>query len=511
MKDKSKIYILLFCLILFFLSGCASLISRRPPEIEVSKKYSLKLLKEDCDFLFQTYEQVHPNLYVYTSENVIDSIIYRFQNELNNPISSFEFWKLLSPIVSKLGDGHTYLSFPYQFRKMYLDDGGKIIPFDVRINGNQLFVKDNYSSDSTFAKNSKIVSINTIPAKEILKDLRKYSPGERLEFKNFYIQMMFKPLIWAHYGFEDHFKVEYISSINDQHYTKIFLGITSQKYDSLFQKNKSFEQKPQYWTFQTLNDEKIAIIDLNSFGTSDDLDRFNKFLKSTFSQVQHEGIKNLIIDVRGNGGGDNTIGEALIDYLATEPWVLFSKADFRLSKQIKTEYIPWFLRWIPIKLVIHMISFLYTSMSIETVEIVSDSSDSQLLTIYSKPKEPVKNPLRFQGNTYVLIDNGSYSMSVMFAAIMKDYNFATLIGEETGQPANPYGFNYFFSLPNTHLRASVSAARSYRPSGRVNGRGVIPDFEVKQNPEDLEKGIDNVMEFTKQLIRENTENAKTAR
>lgn len=84
---------------------------------------------------------------------------------------------------------------------------------------------------------------------------------------------------------------------------------------------------------------------------------------------------------------------------------------------------------------------------------------------------------------------------------MKDYHFATLIGEETGQPANPYGGTYRFTLPNTHLQASVSTGKTYRPSGQDPGRGVMPDFEVREDQGDLEKGIDTVMEFTRQLIR----------
>lgn len=120
----------------------------------------------------------------------------------------------------------------------------------------------------------------------------------------------------------------------------------------------------------------------------------------------------------------------------------------------------------PIKPAIKAFSFLYSATGIERVDIVSDSNNVDLLTVYTKPKKLKKNPLRFYGNTFVLIDNCSYSMSVIFAAVMKDYHFATLIGEETGQPANPYGGNYFFSLPNTHLRASVSSGRTYRPNGQ---------------------------------------------
>lgn len=506
MAIKSIPFSLLF-FILFLLFGCNPFIIQKRPEVDVLKKYPPKLLMEDLDFMLRTYEDVHPNLFLYTPDDVIDSNIILYKNQLKQPLASLEFWKLLAPVTAKFGDGHTFVNFPYLFRQKYLDNGGRIFPLNVRIDGNQLFVKENYSLDSTLAVNSKILFINNIPGNTILRDLRRYKGAEQPEFINRYVQRMFKPLLWVHYGFENNFKVEYVSSLDGKRYTKTLLGLKSVEYDSLSHKKKS-QKKPVYWNFQIISDESIGIIDLNSFAYKKNLEEFKKFLNSVFTQIQQENIKTLIIDLRGNGGGENLLGEALIDYLASKPWVLFSKADFKVSKQIKSDMFPWVIRWIPIKTFIHLFSFMYTSVGIEKVEF--DSVKSDLLHVYMKSKKFKKNPLRFNGNTYVLIDRGSFSMSVMFAAVMKDYGFATLIGEETGQSANPYGGNYFFNLPNTRLRASVPCGRSYRPSGRVTGRGVIPDFQVKQTEEDLKKRIDTIMEFTKELIRKNaTNNAKT--
>ncbi len=507
MKNKCKPGIPLFLFIVILLSSC-TLTNSKKPAIETTEKYSPTRLKEDFDFLFETFKQVHPNLFEFTPENVVDSVFALTKNKLNHPMTAFEFYKLAAPFVSQYFDGHTFLSFPYQYRQKYLDDGGRIIPFDVRIDGQRLFVRENYSSDSTLAPNSEIISINEIPAKKILNELRKYKSGRFESFVNQYVQRMFKPLLWAHYGFGEHFNVAYLSAKDNRYYTGNFPGITLAHYDSLSQGRQNAD-KFYKWTFKILYPDSIAVIDLNSFGSEDDLDDFKRFLDSTFTLISQKGLRNLIIDVRGNGGGESKAGEALIDYLASKPWVMFSKADFRISEQIRSDMIPWLLRWIPIKTFLHLFSFMYTSMGIEKIEF--DSVRSDLLHAYMKPKALEDNPLRYNGDTYLLIDNGSFSMSVMVAACIKDYGLATLIGEETGQSANPYGGNYFFYLPNTHLRASVPSGKSYRPSGRDTGRGVIPDIRVKQKQEDLQNGIDTILEFTKKLIREKSKNHKTDR
>ena len=59
--------------------------------------------------------------------------------------------------------------------------------------------------------------------------------------------------------------------------------------------------------------------------------------------------------------------------------------------------------------------------------------------------------------------------------------------------------------PNFGLRA-FSACQIYACLGSKNdGRGVIPDYEVKQKPEDTAKGVDTVLQFTLDLIRKSSQ------
>ena len=37
--------------------------------------------------------------------------------------------------------------------------------------------------------------------------------------------------------------------------------------------------------------------------------------------------------------------------------------------------------------------------------------------------------------------------------------------------------------------------------GKDDGRGVLPDYEVKQKPEDTAKGADTVLQFTLNLVK----------
>lgn len=181
MKRKYQLIFLLFIFSLFVLSSCSS---SSKSTISITKKYSPKELEEDLNFLINTDEQVHPNLFVHTPKVIFDSMITSIRKKINKPMTSLEFYKITVPAISKLRDGHTSLWFPYKFRQKYLDDGGKIIPFDIHIKGQKIFVRKNYTSDSTLTPNSEIISINSVKAQDILKSLRNYTFGEFETFQN---------------------------------------------------------------------------------------------------------------------------------------------------------------------------------------------------------------------------------------------------------------------------------------------------------------------------------------
>ena len=100
------------------------------------------------------------------------------------------------------------------------------------------------------------------------------------------------------------------------------------------------------------------------------------------------------------------------------------------------------------------------------------------------------------------------NLSEGFAATVKDYRLGTLVGEETGGLATCYGDIYPFDLPRTKIAVGVSHSRFVRPSGEDDGRGVVPDFEVKEDTNDRRGGVDTVLEFTKKLIKSNNEKAQ---
>ena len=86
---------------------------------------------------------------------------------------------------------------------------------------------------------------------------------------------------------------------------------------------------------------------------------------------------------------------------------------------------------------------------------------------------------RFQGDVYVLINRHSYSNAVTAAAILQDYKFAVVIGEETADLASTLGAMEHFTLEETGIRVGFPKAQIVRPNGDPTRRGVIPDLHIQ--------------------------------
>ena len=80
---------------------------------------------------------------------------------------------------------------------------------------------------------------------------------------------------------------------------------------------------------------------------------------------------------------------------------------------------------------------------------------------------------------YVLVNRRSYSNAVAVAALVQDYGFGKILGEETSDLATTFGAMETFRLPRTGLLVGFPKAFIVRPSGNLAPRGVVPDVAIE--------------------------------
>jgi hypothetical protein len=482
---KKTVGIILFCY-LFSITACSQ-------NQQNNRLLSPKEMSEDFEYLVKTLDEMNPDLYAFISKDDFDKKVSIIREEIKKPMTLLDFFLKVSYIVHSVKQGHTQASYMLDFWQVC---NSGMIPLNFRVIDNQLFVKDNYSSTSDLVRGSEILSINGIPSAELIDTLGKYAIKETEKFSELALEGRFPYYLWMVFQFNDGYKLKYIPPYETQIKTATLEGLSIFAYgDWRIPKTKKRE-----YDFK-IDENNIGILKAESFSV--ELEPFKVFIDSVFHVIQNEKIDNLIIDIRDNDGGDIVHGYLILDYLTTKPMKFADKYYSKTSELTKelnnnpnrTELSPLRRKYWP---------FDDNNYNKE----LKYRSNGAIFETKLKKFIPDPDKYKFNGKVFVLTNGLVFSSALPFAYMVKDYNLATIVGEETGIVSPAYGEPLKYKLPNSRIQIMNSTSYIIRPSGVVNNRGVIPDYIVEPNVMDLITGFDKVMEYTKDLIMENNINSK---
>lgn len=195
---------------------------------------------------------------------------------------------------------------------------------------------------------------------------------------------------------------------------------------------------------------------------------------------KNKAADNIIIDIRGNGGGSTWIWSQgivapLIDEMVSyeELWGVKSgkmneyywggglpdNASAPLSKEEIRGKFP-------------------------DVNIVED--DSIKYVVYTKVIYAAEKHCEFNGKLWLLVDEQDYSASDAFTTFCKNTKFATIIGKTTGGNGGG-GEIQSIVLPNTGIVILYDPYMCFNSDGSCNGiHGEHPDIEIAEDEDALE-------------------------
>jgi hypothetical protein len=450
-------------------------------------RISDSLLHKDIDLFVRTIEEIGVNPYVNLPKDSFYEKINLLKSKIKQPLTRREFLLQFIPTVKELGLSHTHVYSLFTIRS-YDKRGGKYLPLGVRIEKFGLFVNENYSSVN-IPINDEIIAINNIPSKRLLDSLYRYADGATEYSKLMDIQENFSKLLWLVYDFSDTIQ------ITTKQTTYKVNGLPSSEINKNKNEKLNQQQKKDSKLFEYCQiDSTTGKLTLREFMIRDEA-KYYRFLDSVFCQVNKKLIKNLIIDVRDNPGGGDDYGIEVIKYLYNQPFKAYSKFYYKKSKILENfSYM-----------------FLYpedrNNAEMQKAANCNGACESEheYGTYYeceNKTYNPKADSIRFNGKVYVLSNYLVYSAGNTFVGLVKDYKIGKIIGTETGQSPSSDGQLCWFLLPHSNLLASGSTTLAIRPGGDPGTtRGVLPDYEVSQLAIDAENGVDTIMDFTINLIK----------
>jgi len=451
--------------------------------------YSAEAAREDLAFLYETLQVSSYDLFLNTTKADYDRAFAQVMNAITGPMTYLEISRLFEPFVALAGFTHCTLYFPSEAYRQFHENGGRFIPLEISFWKGKVLLSANWSDNEQVEAGDEILAINGIDIGQLLEQLYAYQQGESQYAKRTLLETgSFKRNWWYVFGGFSSGTVRIKKPDGQQVNTEVE-GLTLEQ---LQQRTKtggapSFMKSGRTFEFigdvaylrpgTFLNAESQDISTHEAFNNEEFLD----FIHSAFTEIARKKTQHLILDLRGNYGGDNSFSDPMIAYFADQPFRIASKFSVRTSQVTKS-----FWKDVEIPELADM------KQKILTLE------DGSRFDIDLGTTQPRTDDLAFKGDVTTLIDRFSFSNAASVAAIVQDYGFATLVGEETADTPSSCGAIHTFELPNTKMGVIFPKACMVRPSGDASMRGVIPDYEVSDDPFTQE---DEILDAALQLIQ----------
>jgi hypothetical protein len=431
-------------------------------------RYSKSEVEEDLNFAFEKLTNIHPFFLDNEEFELHRNIFLQTKESLKDSMTQNEVYLLLAPLLSSLNDGHTCVNMPLNQRAEYSAAGGKAFPFFVNIVNDSIYVSFYCGNDSSlFYGGEQILEINGIEASKMVHDMEILYGGKSSANKQKAIADKFRFLIWIFYQFEGNYE---LTIKNNQHEIRELTipGITSTEF------RQNIKRMPKAnntnFAFRLNQHEETALIKIKSFG---DLNGFCAFADSAFAEINKNKIKNLVIDVRNNGGGRSVVVDSLMNYLTDKAYAQYQRIETRVSPELIERYKKRYP---------------------ERVEWITQYAVNELVSQDSNVKSPANNNLLFKGNLFLLVNKTSFSAAATFAGVFKELKLGTIIGEETGGTIGYYGDYWNMKTIHTGINFYVSPKRFIQHGGNDLDKGVLPDYLVEDNGE-------LILNFTSELIK----------
>lgn len=501
------------------------LIFKRAAENALAKRIlSPASLQADFEILKNTLTIIHPGVYRYQSPERLEKISREFESKLNDSLPEGEFVKLISQFVSAIRCGHTFAN-PFNQNPLLRERifGGKTyLPFYFRIVDGKIIVTENASS-AKLARGSEITKINGTPAQKIIAELLSVTKGDgentlahriqsieltRFEAERYALFDWYFPLFFPFDNEKYTIEAKDFSSKR-----KLNVEVSAlTKAERTMEMSKRYGKAPTYddgWKFEIQNDgdggdgdgDRTAYLKIeNSITWRLKKIKFKEFLANAFAEMRARSIKHLIIDLRGNDGGDSEVGFELAKYLAKTnlpPYIASRRLVRNVAPQPELlKFLDTYSEQLKNDLKNGLSENIYKKSGSNFFEILPNEN----VTTYPQVV-PDKN--NFQGEAYIISDASNASAAFQFLNYARENRLARIVGQATGgnrQGIN--GGNYFFlTLPNSKIEIDVPVYYFAPLISPQKDESVVPDVSVRRKPEDIGNDFDREMFVVRQLIK----------
>jgi len=439
-----------------------------------TKKYSVAELQEDFNYLRKYIQDKGTVIYLYNTKKETDDYLDSVYKCITEPMTGIEFFRLIAPVQAFFKDVHTSITPGAPIRKT-LFENQHLFPLEIELIDQKVFIEENYSSNSNLDHNQEIISINGISMDSIIHKCSLILPREGYDTGHplFWLNGNFFYYYYFTYGPSETYTLELKTNEGSTTQMETISGINLETFWAIDEERNPVQNELNIYT-QVNDSLRTVTLTINTFDNNDikanHQSSSRKVIDEQFDLILKTGYSNLIIDIRDNDGGKSSNGAQVLRYLLNSPFKI--KQSVRVVKNKHQE----------------------------------DLMKRTRPALYGQFERGTYRPhkRRFNGDVYVLMNAGSTSAAVVFAAALDRQNRATFIGTEMGGNPIVMGGGLWDNVketPNTKISFSFADKCSILNNLELNnGHGLIPDFTIDKSYEDFILDYDRIMLFTLKLI-----------
>lgn len=466
-------------------------------------KMPAKLLQEDVRLLKKILEANHPSLYWYTSKDSMDWYFYHTINSITDSLNEVAFKNKLAWLVARIRCGHTTVRFSKAYGRIAASYRYPQFPLALKAWDDSLVVLGNaWQKDTIFKKGTIITSINGHSNRQLLDSIYQFisTDGYADNYKSQLISGNFPGWYKTIMGVDSIYTIGYIDSTGHENLAEIkayspHADTTPQKIKitALHKKvDRRLARKMRLLNKRMLLTDtahSTAFMRIGTFSGG----RLKPFFKRSFKTIQKLQLKNLVIDLRENGGGAVSNSIDLVQYLARRPFklgdsVVAMSRKFRYGRYIHPAWPYWLvMNLAAVKKKDGLVHFKHYEEH------------------YFKPRKRV----HFDGAVYIIQGGLTFSAATMAIATLKGQDNIMVTGEETG--GGYYGNSAMhiptIRLPYSGLQVSLPMYRLVIDRTHPKGHGVMPDLEIRPSSAAIREGKDLKLERIQELIQRGNHSA----
>lgn len=463
-------------------------------------------LRADLDLLETIYRTLHPGLNRYNTPTEIDAIFANARTEFARDRTMGEAFLVLTKTTASLRCGHSYPNFFNQSAPVAeaLLRGPRL-PLLFRWLGDRLVVTEDLGTGARLPRGTVIERIGAWRSADLLRELLPFARAD---------------------GGNDAKRRAYLEVTEDDA-TVAFHVLLRLVHEELFTANSPLELSVQYpdgrratimtsklegasnsaktavapnpdapiWQVERLRHQgrDIAYLRMRSWVMYKTKWAWEAALHQTMADLARDRVPALIVDLRGNEGG-NDVGDVILSHLISQPVPRRTTVRRVRFREVPLQLRPVLDTWDK--------SF-FTLGADATPTLGADgwydlATEDEML----EPATPT-----YRGKLIVLIDASNSSATFQFSARVKAGKLGTLVGTPTGgsQRGINGGAFFFARLPATGLEVDVPLIGTFPlgPMGLANqvpDTGIEPDVLIEEKPEDVAMGRDAAWETARSLV-----------